>query len=58
VQEEEEEEEEEEEVFEVTINGKTYYTNDEGNGAIYEIDDEGDVGDEIGSFSNFVAKIR
>ena len=53
---EEEEEEEEveveddEEVFEVTIKGNTYYTNNAQNGEIYAIDSEGDPGDQVGSF--------
>ena len=42
-------EEEEEEVFSITINGKSYFTNDEKNGEIYEdIDD--DIGDKVGNF--------
>ena len=52
VEEEDEEvegEEDEEEVFSITINGKSYFTNDEKNGEIYEdIDD--DIGDKVGNF--------
>lgn len=45
----EEEDEDEEEVFSITINGKSYFTNDEKNGDIYEdIDD--DIGDKVGIF--------
>ena len=48
---EEEEEEEEEEVFEVVINGKSYFTDDVKNGTLYEnIDD--DVGEEVGKYIN------
>jgi len=46
----EEEEGEEAEVFEITIGGKAYYTNDEINGSIYAIDENEEVGDEIGVF--------
>jgi hypothetical protein len=50
----EEEEEEEEEVFDIKINGKTYFTTNEKNGIIYScVDDE--VGDEVGVFKNGVA---
>jgi len=54
--EEEEEEEEmeevevEEEYVEVTINGTTYCTNDEQNGTIYAVTDDGDLGEEVGVF--------
>ena len=54
-QEEEEEDEETEEVFEVIIKGKTYYTTDEKNGAIYAVDSSGDIGDEVGRFTAGVA---
>lgn len=40
--------EEEAEVFEVTINGKLYYTSNETDGEIYEVLPDGDVG--IGKF--------
>jgi len=46
----EEVEEEEESVFEITIKGKSYYTNNEKNGKIYAITADEDVGDEIGKF--------
>ena len=60
-EEEDEEEEEaatadEEEVFEITIKNKQYFTNNETNGIIYEMDAAGDPGDELGSFVNGVAK--
>ena len=48
--EETEEEEEEEEVMEIEINGKSYYTSNETNGVIYAIDDDEDVGPEVGKF--------
>jgi len=64
--EEEEEEEEEEpaaaqqdddtEVFEITIQGKAYYTNNETNGKIYSILTDEDVGPVVGSFVNGRAK--
>ena len=52
------EEEEESEVYEISIKGITYYTTDELNGIIYEVDDNGDVGNEIGSFKNGKAIIN
>ena len=53
---EEEEEEEELELFEVEIKGKTYVTNDEIEGDIYEyVNDE--VGEIVGTFKNGVAKL-
>ena len=58
VEEVEEGEEEEAEVFEITIQGKTYFTTDAQNGDIYAMDDQGDVGDEIGVFVNGVAKFN
>ena len=51
------EEEEEAEVYEIIIKGTTYYTTDELNGIIYEVDKNGDVGNEIGSFKNGKATI-
>ena len=54
-QEEEEEEEEELELFEVEIKGKTYVTNDETNGDIYEYAND-EVGEIVGAFKNGVAK--
>ena len=49
-------EEEEEEVKEVIINKKTYYTDDEKNGTIYDVDENGDVSLEVGKFVKGVAK--
>jgi len=54
VEEEVEVESEEEEVFEVDIKGKMYYTSNIENGAIYEIDAEGNPCDEVGSFQNSI----
>ena len=55
-EEEQESEEEELELFEVEIKGKTYVTNDETNGDIYEyVNDE--VGEIVGAFKNGVAKM-
>ena len=51
-EEEEAEEEEESEVFEITIEGKSYYTTNEVNGKIYAVDENEEVGDEIGVFEN------
>tara|TARA_B100000035_G_scaffold313678_1_gene327949 strand:- start:4616 stop:5371 length:756 start_codon:yes stop_codon:yes gene_type:complete len=53
-EEEEVEEEEEEEVYETTINGINYYVTDEKNGTIYEIDENDDVGEEVGKYNNGV----
>ena len=50
----EEEEEEEEEVFEINIKGTTYYTSNEQNGVIYEVDKDEDVGPEVGKFKKGV----
>jgi hypothetical protein len=48
-EEEDGDDEEEEEVFGITINDKSYFTNDEKDGEIYEdIDD--DIGDKVGKF--------
>ncbi len=47
-EEEEEEAEEEEEVFEIEIDDKTYYTNNEENGIIYEALPNDEVGEKIG----------
>ena len=41
---------EEEEVEEISIKGKSYYTSNKINGAIYEITKEEEVGDEVGVF--------
>jgi len=49
-EEETEEVEVEEEYVEVTINGTTYCTNDEQNGTIYAVTDDGDLGEEVGVF--------
>ena len=51
-QEEEGEEEEEEGVFEIEINGVTYFTDDEKNGTIYSVDQNGDPDQEVGTFKN------
>jgi DNA repair exonuclease SbcCD ATPase subunit len=50
------ESEEELELFEVEIKGKTYVTNDETNGDIYEYEND-EVGSIIGTFKNGVAKM-
>ena len=50
-QEEEEEEEEELEVFEHIIKGKTYFITSEKDGEIYDCDENGDIGDEVGKFT-------
>jgi hypothetical protein len=54
VEEEEEEDVEEDagEVYEITISGKSYYVTDEKNGKIYAIEQDEEVGDEIGEFKN------
>ena len=49
-QEEEEQEEEEEELFEIEIDDITYCTNNEQNGVIYELLEDGEVGEQIGHF--------
>jgi len=51
-EEEEEEEEDDDEVFEIVIQGKSYYTTNEVSGKIYAIDKDDEVGDEIGVFVN------
>jgi hypothetical protein len=48
----EETEEDAGEVYEITISGKSYYVTDEKNGKIYAIDQDEEVGDEIGEFKN------
>jgi hypothetical protein len=48
-------EEDETEVYEVTIRSKKYFTTNQQNGKIYEIDSEGEVGNEIGKFVNGTA---
>ena len=44
----EDDEEEEEELIEIEIDDVTYCTNDENNGIIYELDNEGNVGKKVG----------
>ena len=44
------EDDDEEGVFEIDINNVTYYTNDEKNGDIYEITEDGEPGNQIGRF--------
>jgi GLPGLI family protein len=46
--EEEVEEEEEEELFEIEIDDVTYCTNNDENGFIYQLSEDGDVGDKVG----------
>ena len=43
-----EEEESEEEVFEIEIDDITYFATDEENGILYEVDSEGEVGNQVG----------
>ena len=43
---------EEEGVFEIELNGLTYFTNDENNGEIYSMDEDGDPGPNVGNFIN------
>ena len=45
---EESEEEEEEDIFEIEIDDKTYCTNDDENGFIWELNDEGEQGKKVG----------
>jgi hypothetical protein len=49
-------EEDGEEVFEITIKGKTYYTDDEVNGNIYDVDENGELSLEVGKFENKIPK--
>jgi hypothetical protein len=51
----EDENDEDEEVFEIEINGKTYFTTNEINGLIYSADENNDPGDEVGKFVKGVA---
>jgi len=44
------EEDEEQNVFEIEYKGKRYYTTDETNGAVYAVQDDDDIGDQIGNF--------
>ena len=53
----EEEDQEDLELFEVEIKGKTYVTNDETNGDIYEYEND-EVGEIVGTFKNGVAKMK
>lgn len=46
---------EEEELFEIQIDGKTYATDNERNGAIYALVEDGDVGDKVGYFKDGMA---
>ena len=48
----EDESEEELEVDELEINGKLYFTTDDKNGILYSVDEDGDIGDEIGYLKN------
>ena len=50
--------EDEEEVYEIVIKGKKYFTTNEKSGSIYSMDKDGDVGDEIGSFNNGIARFN
>jgi DNA polymerase III gamma/tau subunit len=52
------EDDQETEVYEVTIRGTKYFTTDSKNGTIYAMDENGDVGDEVGQFKNGIAKIK
>lgn len=55
---EEEEEDEEEGVFEIEINGVTYFTDNEKNGTIYSVDENGDPDEEVGTFTNGYSYFR
>ncbi len=44
--------EEDDEVFEIEIKGKTYYTDNQENGIIYDMDDEGEISLEVGKLTN------
>jgi YHS domain-containing protein len=52
VEEEEAEEAEEQEVYDIEINGKTYYIQNEKNGPIYEADENGEISMEVGVYKN------
>ena len=54
--EDEDEDEEEAEVFSITINGKSYFTDDDKNGDIYE-DVDDDIGNIVGQFKNGVSSL-
>jgi len=47
-----EEENDEEEVFEIEIDDVTYFTTDEDNGILYEVDSDGEVGKKVGIIKN------
>jgi len=51
-EEEEEEEEEEDEVFEIEIDDITYYATSEENGPLYEVDEYGEPGKQVGSLKD------
>jgi hypothetical protein len=55
-EEKEQEAEEEDEVESVMINNKEYYTTNSTNGVIYNVDENGDITNEVGVFKNGVAK--
>ena len=48
----EDDEDEDEEVMEIIIKGKTYYTTDDQNGVIYDLDEDGEISVEVGYFKN------
>ena len=50
--EQEEEEEDAEGVFEIEVDGVSYYTNNDTNGKLYNMDQDGDPGDEVGEITN------
>jgi hypothetical protein len=47
-----EKDEEEEELFEIDIDDVTYCTNNEENGFIYQLSEDGDVGTKVGYFKD------
>ena len=51
-----EEVEETDEVQSVMINNKEYYTTNPTNGVIYDVDENGEINNEVGAFKNGVAK--
>lgn len=51
---EESDEDEDEEYLEIELNGETYVTNDECNGFIFNLDDNGDIGNKVGYLKNQV----
>jgi len=51
-EEEQEDAEEEQEVYDIEINGKTYYIQNEKNGPIYEADENGEISMEVGVYKN------